>query len=140
LVRQQLQSGVDGAGARAPDAAGARFELLHDLVAVARLLLDEQQDRGADVAAADPPAAPSPAADAGRAGNPHREEIAGTAPGPAGTGLAVPVAEEDDVFLVVHVCSLLRWSLTSVQRYIGRCQDGSRQGRRGGAGWCVSLN
>src|SRR4029079_17896 len=94
----------------APDAAGARFELLHDLVAVARLLLDEQQDRGADVAAADAPAA-AHAAEAGRAGEAHREHVAGAAaPGAAraGTVLAGAVAEEDEVFLVVvHECSFV---------------------------------
>src|SRR5262249_30174729 len=108
FVGEQLQCRVDRAGARAPDAARPGLELLHDLVAVPRLLLDEQQDRRADVAATDPPAAPHPAraeaAEAGRAGEAHREEVAGA----AGAGLAGPVAEEDDVLLVVHWELLVR--------------------------------
>ena len=83
LVGEQLERGVDRAGARPPDAAGARFELLHDLVAVARLLLDEQQDRRADVAAADPPAAPHPPRR--KPGGPGRR-IVNMSPGPPPQG------------------------------------------------------
>jgi len=51
LVLQLRQRRVDGAGARAPDALAALLDLLHQRVAVARLLGEEQQDGGADVAA-----------------------------------------------------------------------------------------
>src|SRR4029079_3991790 len=63
LVLELGERGVDRPGARAPDAAAALLELLHELVAVARLLLEQQQDRGADVAA--PRALAAPAAPAG---------------------------------------------------------------------------
>src|SRR5919197_3678039 len=52
LVLELLQRRVHRAGARAPHALAALLELLHDLVAVARLLGEQQQRGGADVAAA----------------------------------------------------------------------------------------
>ena len=52
LVLELLQRRIDRAGARAPDAVTALLDLLHDLVAVARLLGEQQQRRRADVAAA----------------------------------------------------------------------------------------
>src|SRR5215218_261324 len=52
LVLELLQRRVDGTGARPPDAVGALFDLLHQLVAVARLLAEQHQQRRADVAAA----------------------------------------------------------------------------------------
>src|SRR5215218_163594 len=52
LVLELLQRRVDGAGARPPDAVGALFDLLHQLVAVARLLVEQHEQRRADVAAA----------------------------------------------------------------------------------------
>src|SRR5205814_3847691 len=51
LVLQLRERRVDRAGARAPDALAALLDLLHQRVAVARLLGEEQQDGGADVAA-----------------------------------------------------------------------------------------
>ena len=57
LVLQLRQRGVDRAGARAPDAAAALLELLHQAVAVAGLLGEQQEDRGADVTAPRTPAA-----------------------------------------------------------------------------------
>ncbi len=52
LVLEQLQGGVDGAGAGAPSAIGAALELLDDLVAVHRPVLEGREDGEADVAAA----------------------------------------------------------------------------------------
>src|SRR5205807_3647390 len=57
LVLQLRERGVDRAGARAPRAAAALLDLLHDLVAVARLLREQQQRRRADVAPAGAPPA-----------------------------------------------------------------------------------
>src|SRR3954454_6785754 len=51
LVLELGQRGVDRSGARAPDALAALLDLLHERVAVARLLGEEQQDGGADGAA-----------------------------------------------------------------------------------------
>src|SRR3954454_9040076 len=51
LVLELGERGVDRAGARAPDSLAALLDLLHERVAVARLLGKEQQDGGADVAA-----------------------------------------------------------------------------------------
>ncbi len=65
LVLEQVQGRVDRAGARAPLALAALRDLLDDLVPVHGLLGEEQQDGGADVAAAGAPgaatAAPVPA-------------------------------------------------------------------------------
>ena len=52
LVLELLQRRVDGAWARAPDAARPLGQLLDDLVAVHRLLREEHEDRCADVAPA----------------------------------------------------------------------------------------
>src|SRR6185312_17050392 len=52
LVLELLQRGVDRAGAGAPGAFAALLDLLHDLVAVAGLLGEQQQCRCADVASA----------------------------------------------------------------------------------------
>src|SRR4029453_18732113 len=68
LVLELRERGVDRARAGAPDAAAALLELLHELVAVARLLLEQEQDRRAEVAAARPLAAPA---------GPERAEAAG---------------------------------------------------------------
>ena len=57
LVGEELECRVDRAGARAPGALRPLLDLLHHLIAVARLLFEQEQDRGADVAAAHPPAA-----------------------------------------------------------------------------------
>jgi hypothetical protein len=54
LVLEELQCRVDRAGARAPHAAAALFEPLHDLVPVHRLFGEHREDRRADVAAARP--------------------------------------------------------------------------------------
>ncbi len=51
LVLELLEGRVDRAGARLPDALGAALDLLDELVAVLRLLLEQQQQGGADVAA-----------------------------------------------------------------------------------------
>ena len=68
LVLEQLQGGVDRAGARRPLAAAALRDHLDDLVAVHRLLGEQGEDRGAHVAAARAPArAEAGAAGAGRA-------------------------------------------------------------------------
>src|SRR6185369_12078292 len=58
LVFEQLQRRVDRTGAGTPHTAGALVKLLDHLVAVHRPLVEQRQDRGADVAAA---AAPAPA-------------------------------------------------------------------------------
>src|SRR5690606_34172553 len=50
LVLELLERGVDASGARPPEAIGALGELADDLVAVHRLLGEEGEDRGADVA------------------------------------------------------------------------------------------
>src|SRR4029077_16053018 len=52
LVLELLEGRVDRDGTRAPHAVAALLHLLHDLVAVARLLREQQQGRRADVAAA----------------------------------------------------------------------------------------
>ena len=54
LVLEKLKRRVYGAGARAPHAAAALFEPLHDLVPMHRFLREHREDRGADVAAARP--------------------------------------------------------------------------------------
>jgi hypothetical protein len=71
LVLELLERGVDRARAGAPDALAAALDLLHELVAVARLLGEEREQRGADVAAArartaTAPRATRPAAEAHR--------------------------------------------------------------------------
>src|SRR6202040_3276909 len=43
FVLELLQRWIDRAGARTPDAVAALLDLLHDLVAVARLLGEQQQ-------------------------------------------------------------------------------------------------
>ena len=58
FVLELLERGVDRAGARRPVAATALGDHLDDLVAVHRLLGEERQDRGADVAAPGAPAGP----------------------------------------------------------------------------------
>src|SRR6185312_7951322 len=50
LVLELLERRVHRAGARAPDSLAALLDLLHDLVAVARLLGEQQQRGRADVA------------------------------------------------------------------------------------------
>ena len=84
LVLEQVDRRVDGAGARGPHAAGALGDRLHDLVAVHRLLGDEQQHGGADVAARS--AAPSAAAAA------HLGPVAEGRPVAAGVVVAAAVA------------------------------------------------
>ena len=56
LVLELLERGIDRAGARRPVAAAALGDHLDDLVAVHRLLGEEREDGGADVAAACPAA------------------------------------------------------------------------------------
>src|SRR5207244_11649244 len=56
LVLELRERRVYRAGARAPHALAALLHLLHDLVAVARLLGQQQQRGRADVAAAGPAA------------------------------------------------------------------------------------
>ena len=51
LVLELLEGRVDRAGARLPDALGATLDLLDELVAVLRLVLQEQEQGRADVAA-----------------------------------------------------------------------------------------
>src|SRR4051812_47757340 len=69
LVLQLLQHRVHRAGARPPETAAALPELIHDRVAVARLLREQGENGGADVAATPPPAtavtAPATGAEAG---------------------------------------------------------------------------
>src|SRR5207247_8742064 len=62
LVLELLKRRIDRAGARAPQALAALLDLLHDLVAVARLLGEQQQGSCARVAAASLAAAPAGAA------------------------------------------------------------------------------
>jgi hypothetical protein len=49
FVLQQLERGVDRAGARPPDAAGAAFQLLNHFVAVHRPLEQQREKGGADI-------------------------------------------------------------------------------------------
>ena len=103
-----------GLGRQAPLAP--LLDLLHHLVAVARLLLEQEQDRRADVAAPHPAAA--------RAGRRARDadleelaagaEAAGRAAGPG------PGAPHDKSISSVHI--------TICIRYIGICQDCRRVG------------
>ena len=63
LVLELLERRVDRAGARAPGAVAAALDLLHQAVAGLRLLVEQDQQRGADVAAAHaPPPSAAPAA------------------------------------------------------------------------------
>ena len=75
LVLEQGQCGVDRAGAGAPGAVRPSGHLLHELVAVHRLVGEQQQDGAADVtatgsaaAAAGPPTSPGPMTSPGRSG------------------------------------------------------------------------
>ena len=70
LVLELLERGVDRAGARLPDALGAALDLLDELVAVLRLLLEEQEHGGADVAAPGAAAATATAVPPGPDGPP----------------------------------------------------------------------
>src|SRR5439155_17896728 len=82
FVREELERGIDRAGARAPGALAPLLELLHHLVAVPRLLFEQKQDRGADVAAAHPPAAVAEARAEPGVVQPDREGRAGRTAGP----------------------------------------------------------
>ena len=57
LVLELVERGIDRAGARRPPAAAALGDGLHELVAVPRLLGEQQQHGRADVTAGGPPAA-----------------------------------------------------------------------------------
>src|SRR5205814_3463485 len=93
--------------ARAPSALAPLLELLHHLVAVARLLAKEEQDRGADVAAAHPPApAEAGAAEAGAA----KEELGAERTGAARVDLVM-----EDAIVSMHN--------EIGYRYIGSCQE-----------------
>jgi hypothetical protein len=95
LVLEEVDGRVDGAGARGPHAAGALGDGLHDLVAVHRLLGDEQQDGGADVAARS--AAPSA---------PAAAQVGPVAQGrPVAAGVVVAAAIVLLVVLVLHVAA-----------------------------------
>ena len=85
LVLELLERRVDRAGAGSPGAVAAALELLHQRVAAVRLLVEEDEHGGADVAAAHPP--PAPAAEAARAA-----PVAGT-PRPV-AGAVAPHGEE----------------------------------------------
>src|SRR3954470_15291577 len=61
FVGEQLERRIDRAGARPPRAAASLLELLHDLVAVARQLGEQQEDRRANVSPAHAPARPAAA-------------------------------------------------------------------------------
>src|SRR5206468_956006 len=60
LVLQLLQRRIDRSRARSPEPTTSLPELLHDLVAVQRLLGEQDQDRRPDVAAPDPRPPPPP--------------------------------------------------------------------------------
>ena len=97
LVLELREGRVDRAGARAPEAAAALLDLLHDLVAVAGLLRQQQQRRGADV----PPAglaAPASGSTVSVAAEGRSAELAarpvgeaaaavGVSPAPSGAGV-----------------------------------------------------
>jgi len=87
LVLELLERGVDGAGAGPPDAAAALLQLLHDLVAVARLLGEQGQDGGAHVAA--------PRA---RAAEERERRVAASPPGRAEAAKPGPVGWADRLF------------------------------------------
>src|SRR5262249_50153674 len=112
LVGEQLEGGVHRAGARAPGALGALLDLLHHLVAVARLLVEQEEDGPADVAAAHPP----PAAAGIR--NAHLEEwaLAAEAAGPGAAGAERPGTPHEEFVSSMHI--------TICIRYIGICQEG----------------
>ena len=82
LVLQLRERGIDRARAGAPGAAAAVLDLLHEPVAVARLLAEQDEQGGADVAA--------PGAGAEAAGPERRAAEAAAVVGPAAT--AAPVA------------------------------------------------
>src|SRR5262245_38003418 len=104
LVLELLEGRVDGAGARLPDAPRALGDLLDDLVAVHRLLAEQDDDGGADVAAARPApervlaavAAPVPPAVA--AGHEVRPAV------PAATGLGDDECRHDSpsVYIAIY--------------------------------------
>ncbi len=58
LVLELGERGVDRAGARPPDALAAALDLLHEAVAVARLLVEQHEQGGSDVAAPHPASGP----------------------------------------------------------------------------------
>jgi hypothetical protein len=104
LVLELLERRVDGAGARAPQALAALLELLHDLVAVARLLGQQEQHGGAQVAAPRLPAA-EPLAE-----RPHprpAEERAAAAARPAVAAPAGHRAQRPDPAQELHVARAL---------------------------------
>ena len=65
FVLELLERRVDRARTRAPDALAPSLDLLHELVAVARLLGEQGENRGADVTAP----CPAPAATRGATGS-----------------------------------------------------------------------
>src|SRR5262249_28339213 len=60
LVLEQLERGVDRAGAGGPTAAGALLELLNHLVAMHGPIGEQREDSAADVASANPMATSAP--------------------------------------------------------------------------------
>src|ERR1035437_4983329 len=76
LVLELLQRRVDRPRARPPHAAAALLHLLHDLVAVARLLGEQQQRRRADVSAAVIAPAPAGSSAGGEAAEGKAPELA----------------------------------------------------------------
>jgi hypothetical protein len=58
LVVELLQGRINRAGARVPHVPTALFQLLHDLVAIVRLLPEERENRGANVTASSARASP----------------------------------------------------------------------------------
>ena len=115
LVLELLERGVDRAGARLPDALGAALDLLDQLVAVLRLLFEQEQERGADVAAPGAGTASSAAAamvaGAAEAGTEHRLELARVP-----EGSAAPGHEGDQVLptagtaVVVVLLAVVAWT------------------------------
>src|SRR5208283_3084679 len=102
LVLQLLESGVDRAGTRAPDAIGPLTDLLDDLIAVARPLSQQRQRRRPDVTPAHPRPACEPRA-AERAALHHKLwRWATPAAAPARAAPAAPVPAPAGPFLFMH--------------------------------------
>ena len=96
LVLELRERRVDRAGARPPGAAAARLDLLHQPVAVARLLGQQDEQGGADVAAARARARrPKPGPNGGRRSG-RRGAVAGAGRGGRGAGHREPEGERVD--------------------------------------------
>jgi hypothetical protein len=121
LVLELLERGIDRAGARLPVALGAALDLLDQLVAVLRVLGEQEQEGGADVAPPGPSAAAAPAPRAAAAARTEHEllEHARVEPALAVTSLhkrdpALQAAGSAVMMVVMVVATMCAAPLSSV--------------------------